>query len=229
MVQEMRDGTLLRPASRAVRLLAWGLAVATVAFAIVNVVFEVTGRFEGGAVVRVRIGSFHRQLVRGRLEGAGSIRGCAVDYSTVLDLSTRSEHSDMGSGRHSWRLLTWQCRPGGRHDNGFRGVKNPDRPREHRLSPGVSPRSDWIRRIGDIAQQAIKPGCWSGHCRIVGRHDRSRDHPRRPSHVARCPGDHASRLKVKAGRSCAYFLSTMTQNKLLRIAGNLLFSVGAGL
>ena len=48
MVQEMRDGTLLRPASRVVRLLAWGLAVATVAFAIVNVVFEVTGRFEGG-------------------------------------------------------------------------------------------------------------------------------------------------------------------------------------
>jgi hypothetical protein len=36
------------PASKATRTLAWVLALGSVAFAVVNVVFEMTGRFEGG-------------------------------------------------------------------------------------------------------------------------------------------------------------------------------------
>jgi hypothetical protein len=40
--------TQTRPASASIRLLAWVLALGSVAFAVVNVVFESTGRFEDG-------------------------------------------------------------------------------------------------------------------------------------------------------------------------------------
>ena len=47
---------LVPPASKPIRVLAWTLALGSIAFAVVNVVFEMTGRFEGGPLSEYETG-----------------------------------------------------------------------------------------------------------------------------------------------------------------------------
>lgn len=68
-----RTSSEVPPAGRGIVVLAWILAVGTVVFAVVNVVFELTGRFDGGSLDEYAAGlSIANWLVAGlKVLGAG--------------------------------------------------------------------------------------------------------------------------------------------------------------